>query len=203
MMTYKDLKCTKVLAVEGKDEVNFFRRILAISEIDKVEIIDVGGKDNFKLGIAGLVKMPSFSKVTILAIVRDSETDAQATFQSISQILTNNQLPPPETMGSYSAGHPKVGIFLMPGDRDQGMLEDFCLETVRDHPAMRCVESFFDCIGDANLPRPRILSKAKVQAFLAALPDTVNSLGLGALRDYWNLNHPNTNKLKEFLEPLR
>jgi hypothetical protein len=119
----------KVLAVEGKDELNFFKAVLTDMAISEVDIFDVGGKDKFKTHIEALTKTVGFDKVVTLAIIRDAENDANATFDSISYILTQNGLQAPTTVESYSTGTPRVGIFLMPGNMESGRLEDLCLKT--------------------------------------------------------------------------
>jgi hypothetical protein len=96
----------------------------------------------------------------------------------------------------------------MPGMTVQGtMLEDLCLKTVEGDCAMDCVERFASCV--AGLPDPpRNMSKAKVQAFkshvfLATQPETVDSVGLGAQKGYWNLDSPCLGELKQFLLHLK
>ena len=42
------IKENRILAVEGKDEVNFFKALLKYENIEKIQIEDIGGKDNFK-----------------------------------------------------------------------------------------------------------------------------------------------------------
>jgi hypothetical protein len=192
----------KVLAVEGKDELNFFQAVLKDMVINEVDIFDVGGKDKFKTHIEALTKMVGFDQVITLAIIRDAENDAKATFDSMCYVLTQNGLSIPATVESYSTGTPSVGIFLMPGDQESGMLEDLCLKTVSEHPATRCVNVFVDCVNELTIP-PNIMSKAKAQVFLAAQQKIVNSVGLGAKRGYWNLQHEQMKPIRQFLEQLR
>jgi hypothetical protein len=101
----------KVLAVEGKDELNFFQAVLKDMVINEVDIFDVGGKDKFKTHIEALTKMVGFDQVITLAIIRDAENDAKATFDSMCYVLTQNGLSIPATVESYSTGTPSVGIF--------------------------------------------------------------------------------------------
>ncbi len=48
------------------------------------------------------------------------------------------------------------------------MLEDLCLKSVEDDPAMECVQEYFDCISDKLDDLPKNISKAKARAFLAS-----------------------------------
>jgi hypothetical protein len=48
------LKSEKILLVEGKDEVDFFEALFSFMEISDYQIINAGGKDNFKTYILSL-----------------------------------------------------------------------------------------------------------------------------------------------------
>ncbi len=123
--------------------------------------------------------MSGFSDVNALAVIREADKDADAAFDSVRHVLTKEGLEPPARMNRFSDGNPMIGIFIMPGDSDRGMLEDLCLKTVKEHPAMECVDIFVDCVRGLAYP-PKILVKAKTQSFLASMPIIVNSVGLGA-----------------------
>lgn len=193
---------TKLLAVEGKDELNFFDAFLDHLGITAFEIREVGGKNRFKEKLPALVKQDSFSNVQFLAIIRDANDDATATFRSIVDILRKEGLTPPPQTNQFSNATPRIGIFIMPGNSDQGMLEHLCLQTVETHPAMRCVLPFNECVSSLQNP-PSILIKSKALAFLAAMPEYVNSVGLGAQKGYWNFDSNKLDNLKLFLNYLR
>lgn len=161
----------KVIAVEGKDEVNFFDALLRYLGITDVEVRDVAGKENFKLKLPALVRMSGFSDV--LAVIRDADDDANGAFESIRDLLKKEGFEPPAQMNQFSEGKPKIGIFIMPGNSDRGMLEDLCLKTVEDHPAMKCVKAFIDCALKLD-EKPKNITKTKAQAFLAAMPELVS-----------------------------
>jgi len=191
-----------VLAVEGKDEVNFFGALLEYLEIAGSDIRDLGGKDKFKVKLPALVKMRGFSDVEVLAVIRDADKDADAAFDSVRDVLAKEGLEPPARMNRFSDGNPVIGIFIMPGDSDHGMLEDLCLRTVKDHPAMKCVDIFVNCVAELDHP-PKISAKAKAQAFLAAMPEIVNSVGVAARKRYWNFNSNELSDLITFVDTLR
>nr|VFJ75877.1 MAG: hypothetical protein BECKFW1821C_GA0114237_10926 [Candidatus Kentron sp. FW] len=95
----------------------------------------------------------------------------------------------------------RIGIFIMPNNADAGMLEDLCLESVQAEPAFECVEQYMECLSalPGSIGNP---SKAKVQAYLAAREDIANSLGIGARKGYWNLDHGCFGDIKRFLRML-
>ena len=87
------------------------------------------------------------------------------------------------------------------------MLEDLCLETVKDRPAMKCVDEFSSCVSALKSP-PKNISKSKTQVFkaqvfLATQPKIVDSVGLGSQKGYWNFEAPCLVELKAFLSHLK
>jgi len=202
----------KILAVEGKDEENFFNALLKHIGITDINIREVGGKDKFPKKLPALVNARGFfladrsSFVTHLAIIRDKDEDKA--FKSIANIVRSTRLTPPTKHAEFSNGTPKVGIFVMPGEAIDGtMLEDLCLKTVENHKAMTCVNKYASCISDLE-PVPKNIPKAKIQVFkaqvfLAAQPDIVDSVGLGAQKKYWDFESSALGELKKFLIQLK
>ncbi|MHC4737297.1 MAG: DUF3226 domain-containing protein [Planctomycetota bacterium] len=202
----------KVLVVEGQDEKNFFYALLRHMKITDFEIHNVGGKDQFPKKLPALLITPGFfsadgySSVTHLAIIRDKETDEA--FDSIANIVTKTGLEPPTKHSAFSNGNPKVGIFIMPGEAIDGtMLEDLCLKTVEKHKAMTCVNEYVSCISalesvPKNIPKAKV-QVFKAQVFLAAQPEIVDSVGLGAQKKYWDFDSSALDELKRFLIKLK
>jgi hypothetical protein len=176
------------------------------------DIRELGGKDQFPKKLPALLKARNFyladgaSFVTHLAIIRDKDEDEA--FKSIATIVTNAGLKPPIKHSEFSNSSPKVGIFVMPGETIDGtMLEDLCLRTVENHKAMTCVNEYASCISALKLI-PKNIPKAKVQVFkaqvfLAAQPEIVDSVGLGAQKKYWDFDSSRLDELKEFLLKLK
>jgi len=201
-----------VLVVEGEDERRFFDGLFRHIAITEVQIEVVGGKNQFKDQLPALLNMPGFYMpdgaplVGCVAIVRDRDKDDA--FVSIANIVRKAGLTPPLSPGRFSDEEPRVGIFIMPGDTIEGtMLEDLCLKTVENSGAMDCVEKFAACISALPDP-PKNMSKAKVQVFkahvfLATQSQTVDSMGLGAQKGYWDLDSPCLGELKGFLNQMR
>ncbi len=195
------IRSKRLLVVEGQDEINFFSWLLDHMNITGLDVTDVGGIDQFKTKFPALRKTTGFSGIESVAIVRDADRDATSAFLSISNILRKEGLKPPDMPNQFSESVPKVGVFIMPGDADQGMIEDLCLRTVKDHPLLKCVDSFVDCISDIDM-RPKNISKCKAQAFLAAMPEIVCRVGLGAKKGYWDFDSEELYNLKCFLKEL-
>ena len=207
----KEIKNKKLLVVEGKGDVGFFTQFLDVMNIPGVFVWGLDGKDNFNKGLPAFKGIRGFSQLTHLAVIRDRENENA--YEKIKNILTDekkmNCSCVPHESGWIDSSIPKyctfikVGIFIMPGNTIEGtMLEDLCLKTVEKHPAISCVEEFVSCVSRLNNP-PKILSKVKVQAFLAAQPEMVNTVGLGAEKKYWNLDSPHLDELKKFLSNFK
>ena len=197
----------KIIAVEGPDDDNFFDALLRRMNIKDYDIRFVGGKDEFKNKLPALKNVSGFFNangspfVTHLAIIRDGNDDNA--FESVTNILKKEGFTPPKKHGLFSNGNPKIDIFIMPGTTVKGtMLEDLCLKTVEKNPEMKCVNEFASCVS-AMEPKPKNISKAKAQTFLAAQPEIANSVGVGAQKGYWDFESPVLEELKQFLSHLK
>ncbi len=84
----------------------------------------------------------------------------------------------------------------MPGNEEEGMLEDLCLKSIQDSSAVVCIDKFFECI---NKDTVKHLSKAKVQVYLSTKPEIVSSLGIGARKGYWDLDNGCFKEFNSFL----
>lgn len=191
----------KLLVGEGKEEVNFFEALLRYSNVADVQLEQCGGKTRLSNYIATLPKRPGFANLVAIAITRDADHDAEAAFQSVCTALENAQLITPQTSGSFGAGNPKVGVFILPDCQNRGMLEDLCLASVTADPAMTCVDDFIRCVENTGR-QPDNLAKARVHAWLAShiVPD--KRLGEAALAGYWDWDSPAFDLLKQFLHQL-
>lgn len=200
-----EIRGKKILAVEGPDDKNFFKKLLRTMGIADVQVWPVGGKDEFNQKLPGLPISTGFPNVTHLAVVRDRDDDNA--FESVKNILKSEDKMDlknvPSKPGQFGSGKPRIGVFIMPGSKIKGtMLEDLCLATVKNEPAMECVDAFMECISSLG-KGPNNLSKAKSLAYLAVQPKPVDYVGLGAQRGYWNFDAPCLNELKQFLENFR
>jgi hypothetical protein len=196
-------KKTRLLAVEGDDEVNFFEKLLGYMSISHlVDIRKSGGKDQFKDLMPAFTLTRGFRNIEMIAVIRDADKNAKDAFRSVTGILNKIGLKSPGSPGQFSNGIPAVGIFIMPDNSSGGMLEDLCLGTVKDHEAMKCVDDFIACTQKLK-EGPKNIPKARVQSFLAAKPKIVNSIGLGAQKGYWDFKSKRLQPLLSFLNQFR
>jgi hypothetical protein len=193
----------RLLVVEGKDEVNFFEKLFEhINILDSVDIRSSEGKDKFKDLMQGFKITTGYKSIEKIAVIRDADENAKDAFKSVTGGLEKIGLQSPKRPVEFSSGTPSVGVFIMPDNSSKGMLEDLCLESVKNHEAMRCVDDFIACSQKLQ-EGPKNISKAKVQVFIAAKPGIVNSIGLAAQRGYWNFNSEKLQPLIQFLKQLK
>jgi hypothetical protein len=192
----EEVKQPKLLLVEGKEDCQFFVKLIDCIGLNRMFVWGVNGKGNFARELHALSKVHGWNKLTHLGIIRDQDQDNAA--ESIQNLLRDMGFDPlPSSAGVLTDGHPRVGYWIVPR-----CLENLCLETVRNHPEMDCVNQYFDCLSGKSI-RPGNRPKAESLVYLAAQPETVNSIGLAAEKSYWNLNSPTLDGLKSFLGQFR
>ncbi len=197
------IQATRLLVVEGKDESNLFNALLKALAIRQVQVVDLGGKEKFAVELPLLMGLDGFGRVDALGFVRDAEENlAESAFASLCTTLKKNHLPAPAEKGEVIVGPPKISIFIMPDNQGSGMLENLCLRTLAGQPVERCINDYLACLVECIHPTERPFfneSKARVQAYLASRAPLVNSMGVGALKGYWDFDNPCFADLRRFL----
>jgi len=199
------ITATKLIAVEGKEEVNFLCALKDCLGIDDVEIRDIAGKYVLPTKLKSLVKTPGFSNVVSFGVMRDANSSASAAFQSVCGALRSAGLSvPAQPLMPVQAdqGQPQVVVLILPHGASEGMLEDVCLQSVVGDPAMTCVGEYFQCVKRNLSSLPSNLSKAKVHAFLSSRDKPDLRLGEAAQKGYWPWDNQTFDPVKQFLSML-
>ncbi len=199
-------KSNRLLAVEGKDECNFFKAMLKHENINNIQIIDIGGKDRFKTEFPLMINTEGFSEVDTIGFVRDAEQSlADSAFSSICSILRKYNFPTPKNINTIiDKNNIKIGVFIVPNNIDEGMLEDLCIESVISKPIFECVNKYIECCL-SHLPENEKninISKAKIQTYLATKKPIANTLGLAATKGYWDFKEDCFSEIKQFIHNL-
>lgn len=193
-----------VVITEGDEDARFFRALAGHLAIHDLQIMGIGGKTKLTKSLKGLKVTPGYTEVISLGITRDADDDSEAAFASVCGALRAAALPVPSTPLSATADTPRVTVMILPETGRDGMLEDLCIASVADHPAMPCLEEYFDCIerniSEQDRPPERSMAKAKVHAFLASKREPDKRLGEAAEADYWPLDSPAYDEVKRFIE---
>ncbi len=198
---------SSVLAVEGKDELNFFTALLKSEHLEGIQIFEVGGRDQFRLKLPLFMQAENFNMVRRLGFVRDAEVNAASSaFHSICGILKKCGLPVPVRAGDIvQSDAMQIGIHIMPDNASSGMLEDLCLNSVQGSPVYRCVDSFVECFSPTLTAPEKALfnpSKARAQAFLCTRTPICNSIGIAALKGHFDFSDTCFDGIKDFLRRL-
>lgn len=163
-------KPTKLLLVEGDDEVNFFSALMKELNLENIQVRDVGGKSKFRARLKAVTQSSDYQAVVSVGIVRDADENPKATFDSICGALQAAKLPFPEKpLRPVVKDGLRVVVMILPDGETPGMLEDLCLESVKEDPAMPCVDEYFRCLENRLADLPGNMAKARVRAFLASI----------------------------------
>lgn len=199
----KQIKSASQLLVEGNDPRNFFEAFIRHLSLADIQIQNFGGVNELRGFLRALADAPEFyAVVKSLAIVRDAETSAAGAFQSVQASLENAALPVPNRPETRTDTSPAVAVLILQGNNQPGMLETMLCESFADTPENDCIDAFFDCVDalpNASIKRPE---KARARAYLTTKPDPHLSVGVAAKRDYWDLDHPVFDRVRDFLKSL-
>ncbi len=157
---------SKLLLVEGKDEVNLFDKLLGDMQLlNQIQVIPVGGVTYFLRNLKGLKNASGYESVTSIGIIRDADDEtSDPAFASICTALKNAALPQPERQLQMTDTEPRIGVLIL-----QRMLETLCYESVKNAPAYFCVEQYVTCLNDRQIQlTDQNLPKTRVRAFLAS-----------------------------------
>ncbi len=191
----------KFVFCEGKDDVAVVRGLASHLQLD-LQVEEHGGKNQLPLLLVSLQKRPDFAqqKVSALAILRDANGDAKASFVSVRDALQRSGFQPPDADAAVSESALRIGIFIV-GINGRGMIEDVCLNSVSGEPEFSCVDNYFDCIAKKS-PRSQFSSKARVRVWMASHVDFEYHVGKAAEEGYWPWESPAFDSLKNFLKAL-
>lgn len=192
----------KALLVEGNDPRNFFEALIKYLECRDVQIHNFGGIGELPAFLRGFTGATGYSSVTSLGIVRDAEGDANGAWQSVRSALENAKMPVPKRVGQRSVGKPDVSVFILPGNNQPGMLETLLNQTFADAPINECIDTFFQCVEDISQKQIQRPDKARAHAYLATRPEPHVSVGVAAMKGFWNLDHSVFEPLRSFLTEL-
>lgn len=199
-----EFKASRLLVVEGKEDVQFFAQFVKYLKLRDVQIHSINGKSDYPKKLRAISSESNFIRnVESLGLVRDANTNPAGTIVSIKGALKSSKIPVPRRpLQLASSRNIKVMFLVLPGERTKGELEDLCLQSVGSYKAMPCVDEYIKCLKKQGLQGPRKVPKAKVQVFLASrsrrnLPTNV---GRAAEMGIWNFDAPAFKIVKDFLQ---
>lgn len=187
----------KLLVVEGKDACRFFIKLLQHLKISDVQVIDFGGNDDLRKKLIALPNIPGFDMIVKLAIIRDAENgQPQDALNSISDALKKNKITCPDKLNTFEKDNNRyIGIYVLPDNNGQGMLEDLCLSSFTDQPEMECIHNFIKCAK----PQHDRISKSKMLCYFAVKDPKANTIAIAAQKSIFDMNKECFKDIKNFL----
>jgi hypothetical protein len=84
---------------------------------------------------------------------------------------------------------PRIAGLLIGGPSGHGMLEDLCLEAVRDYPGFSCLGDYFRCLTDRT-GKKEFHAKARFRAWMASQSDFELHVGKAADKGFLPWSNP-------------
>ena len=201
-------KGENVLLTEGKNDCHVILSLCALHNVPECfGFFDCGSDDRVLKKMSALIA--GSEPIKTIGVILDADNPSlRAKWDSLKNRLTkeNYTLPKfPEKNGTIvnSEGKPKVGIWLMPDNDVDGMLEDFCHQLVDDE----AIEFATDCVQQAKARQITSFidnhhSKAVVHTFLAWQDEPGMPLGQAITAKALDGNKPLAHNFSEFLKNL-
>lgn len=197
-----------VVLVEGKNDCHV---ILALrkhySLSDEFGLFDCGSDEKLLKRVKSL--LVSSQRPEVIAIILDADNpDLSAKWASVKGCLEKEGYvvpSKPDLEGTIvrQDNMPTIGVWLMPDNNVDGMLEDFCAQLAPQDAmsfAGDCVKSAEDKNFSSFIPNHR--SKAEVHTYLAWQDEPGRPLGQAITAKCLNADHPIAKKFADFLERL-
>jgi hypothetical protein len=198
-----EIKCPKLLLVEGADALHFFIKALEMFRVDDVQVLDFGGISDLTNYLKALPLYPDFDRVTSLAIARDAETNSEAAISNVKKSLKQTSFSVPDKPFEFTENNPKIAFMIFPGFNEKGLqsgtLEDLCLDIVKDCSTFDCVDAYIQCLqsNGYEIKRPH---KTKLHAYLSGKNDFVGlKIGEAAKAGAWDWDHAKFKPFKDVI----
>ncbi|NDV81056.1 DUF3226 domain-containing protein [Bacteroides sp. 51] len=185
-------KKNKQLLVEGNDDLHVMYALCQKRNIPQTfEIIDCKGIDQLIDSIPVRLKQ---AEINTMGIIVDADADINKRWNTISGILANigYQIPdiiPTEGVILNESKKVKIGVWLMPDNNLNGMLEDFIKYLIpEEDQLLPIVNSTLTAIEAQKLNRyaPIHRPKALIHTWLAWQEDPGTPMGLSITKKYLN-----------------
>lgn len=199
------------LLVEGKDDAHVIWALCQRFDlIQNFEVIDCNGIDKLYPQIPVRLKQ---ADIDTLGIIIDADTDLSSRWDSLKGILRSQSLEfnIPDLLpneGFVSENNPsgqKIGVWIMPNNDLNGMLEDFISFLVpKEDELLPIVESTLDHIERQGLNKysTNHRSKATIHSWLSWQETPGTPMGLAITRKYLTTDDVNCTLLINWLKAL-
>jgi len=198
----------KKLLVEGNDDKHVIKALckkFAITE--NFDVIDCSGYDNLYKGLPLRIKE---AQVDTIGLIIDADTEIKDRWKSISTLLSLQGFKIPEEIPMEglilkdNSGF-KIGVWIMPNNNENGMLEDFISFLVpKEDKILPIVKNTLTNIENQGLNQYSLIhkSKATIHSWLSLQSDPGTPMGLGITKRYLTTDEETCLKLVNWLKKL-
>jgi len=201
-------KLTKQLLVEGNDDLHVLLALCKKFQIAQTfDIIDCAGIENLQDQIPLRFKQ---SEVDTIGIIVDADSEIKNRWASIRAIISAQGFNIPEDLPSTGLifsnnDNKKVGVWIMPDNNLNGMLEDFIAFLVPASDRLFPIaHSTLNNIEQQQLHKYSSIhkSKAAIHSWLSWQEDPGTPLGLAITKKYLSTDAEICSRLMQWLEAL-
>lgn len=207
-----------LLLVEGRDDLHVLSALAEIYEITETfSIKDTEGIerlfDDLPIVLATARHRELKFDIERLGVVIDANNEISERWKSIYDILKAKGYPIKNKTDNNgliieddSKEIPFVGVWIMPDNNKNGMLEDFFRDFIPENDKLiskvnLCID---EVSNDKELPTPKPRSKAEIRTWLAWQEKSESRMGyaLSDKKDHLNIHNENTVKFIDWIKRL-
>ena len=201
------------LLVEGNDDQHVIWTLCEHHTIhESFDVVDCESIENVFKHLELRVNEQA-SQTTVVGIVVDADADLNKRWNKITAILSKTaNYTVPESLPNEglvlrpnTPFNPIVGIWIMPDNKLNGMLEDFIATLVEaDDAVLPAIDSTLLDIEQNNISKYKSIHKAKarIHTFLAWQEDPGTPMGLAITKKYLNPKAPSSQLFVNWLNAL-
>lgn len=186
---------TQTLLVEGNDDYHLICALCKKFDItESFRVLDCKGIDELLEGLP--VRLKGSGETKTIGIVMDADVNIQSRWEQVRTILINtgfyNDIPKycPSRGAIVPPNDPdaiKVGIWIMPDNNSNGMLEDFATFLIPEQDnLLPIVDAVLADIEKKGINKYRLChhAKARIHTWLAWQEDAGTPMGLAITKKY-------------------
>jgi hypothetical protein len=201
-------KFSSQLLVEGNDDQHVIWALCVKFNLKQnFEVIDCKGIEKLYEQIPVRFKQ---SGINTIGIIVDADTNLQSRWTSLKGLLTTQGFTMPEELPAEglilsNADNKRIGVWIMPNNNLNGMLEDFISFLVpKDDQLLPIVNATLQNLEDEKLNKYSIThkSKAAIHSWLSWQEDPGTPMGLGITKRYLTTDEETCLQLTNWLTAL-
>jgi len=201
----------RILLVEGNDDEHVLKHICGNHDVGQLDILPLGSVEKLLESLP--VRLRASEEGDILGVIVDADTNVEARWQALSNRLKKEgyldvpQSPPPEGLvlnAPINSLLPRVGIWLMPNNQTNGILEDFLRFLIpQDSPLFAHAENSIRAIPNEERRFTELAApKALIHTWLAWQKEPGKPLGMAITAQFLDPKVEQVNVLVSWLKRL-